>query len=72
MLLQTSAAFSLKNWKPNQSATFTVPVNTTLLATGSYAIEAKIIPTPDLAESSTADNLITETAAGQLITLGVA
>jgi FKBP-type peptidyl-prolyl cis-trans isomerase len=72
VLLQTSAAFSLKNWKPNQSATFTVPVNTTLLATGSYAIEAKIVPTPDLAESSTADNLITETAAGQLITLGIA
>jgi FKBP-type peptidyl-prolyl cis-trans isomerase len=73
ILLQTSAAFSVKNWKPNQSASFSVPVKFAgTLTTGSYAIEAKIVPVQSLTESSTADNLITETAAGQLLTLGIA
>jgi hypothetical protein len=73
VVLQQSAAFSLKKWKAGQSATFSVPVKFAgTLAAGNYTIEATLVPVPTLVESSVADNLLTTTAAGQPLILAVA
>jgi hypothetical protein len=69
-VLSTSAPLSVANLASGQSLRFTVPVKYTgHLAGGDYLLEARILPVQNLAESDTANNLVTLGTAGQQLTL---
>ena len=70
IVLQTSPVLSVKNWKAGQTGSFSVSVaDVNALAGGTYDIEAKIVPVVALSESDTGNNLVTENAGGQAVTL---
>ncbi len=67
--LQTQM-FSVSKWKVGESAKFTVSVkDLTPLGGATYEIEANIVTVPALVESNSANNLLTTTAAGNLLDL---
>ena len=69
-VLAASSPLSVASLKPGAASQFTVPIkNGAGLPAGNYILETQINPVQTLAESNTANNVVTQNASGQQCTI---